>query len=560
MPDPSIRQVFLPSYKVNINVPAGYSDSQISDAIQRNKTQIQCASPVFAQGQQYLQNGLGADDAGSGLQMRGLGITEQQARTQGVGPAVQASLDTSKYSYTDEMALLRHYAAVKAIYSANQHPNGAQIVEQSQSHILPSDSLTAIGDRVTRSVSDVVNTPILNHWLDYGAPGASQQLEQTQGYGAGLARGLLGFSSPISLGNLVLLGPGAAEPIGAKILLGAFGAQAATGAYQRAKSGDVGGAMGELTAFSLPFAGHISGLASDAVNAENYFAAPHEVDENYSFSANQPSQILLHGQDPNVYEADFQPNGLEHLETQHLLMPPNLPAITSLQDADGVGLEPPVNIIRQILAPAVSTAYHLPDEIVSNNDDSPNHNGQALVDTANGLVSNRRIMSAELDSITPVPSVANSVITPAFSSALSPTDGPLDVYDSPRVPNRETQVPVSLWHKQEPFSYPVEPLFSDGGKENSALQTLQRLQGVPNSSDLTTGNLTSRPDAFNQTALYSRGNTAIGEVSSVLGTNWTPTQILKGAQAILQDYNSPSTKFGDVSFPSVDLDKTQTRN
>ena len=181
MTNPPSRQIYLPNYKLNISVPPEYSDAQIDDAIRRNKTQIQQASPVFAQGQKYLQNALGPDDAGNGLHVPALGVTEQQARAQGLGPAIQAAQDASQYNQADQAALLRHYAAQKAINSANQHPNAALIVQQAQPDMLPTDRLTAIGDRATRAVSDVVNTPLLNYALDYGAPGASQQPDRMQG-------------------------------------------------------------------------------------------------------------------------------------------------------------------------------------------------------------------------------------------------------------------------------------------------------------------------------------------------------------------------------------------
>ena len=176
MPNPPVRQIYLPNYKLNITVPSEYSDDQIEDAIRRNKTQIQQASPVFAQGQKYLHNALGSDDAGSGLQVPALGVTEQQVRALGLGPAMQYAQAASQYNHTDQLTLLRHYAAVKSINSANQHTNAAQIIQQALPNLLPTDRLTAIGDRATRAISDVVNTPLLRHALDYGAPGANEQL------------------------------------------------------------------------------------------------------------------------------------------------------------------------------------------------------------------------------------------------------------------------------------------------------------------------------------------------------------------------------------------------
>ncbi|MCW3101084.1 MAG: phage head morphosis protein [Chthonomonadaceae bacterium] len=352
MPNPPTRQIFLPNYKLNITVPAEYSDDQIADAIQRNKTQIQQASPVYAQGQKYLQNGLGPDDAGNGLKVPGLGISEQQARTQGVGPAVQAAQDATQYNHTDQLALLRHYQAVRAINSANQHPNAAQIVAHAQANLLPTERLTAIGDRATRAVNDVVNTPLLNPVLDYGAPGASQQLEQMQGYGAGLARGVLGFSSPGSLGAMAVLGPVGAEPMGAKMLLGAFGAPAVSGAYRRAVSGDVGGALGELTAFGLPFALHVGRLAQEAKNAADYRAGARWMDANYGVDADPAAQPLLRpGPDPNIYEADFRPDRPTAPASADLALPLDrsayLQRLPAAPDAQGLAVDPVGEITRQ---------------------------------------------------------------------------------------------------------------------------------------------------------------------------------------------------------------------
>jgi hypothetical protein len=332
MTNPTNRQIYLPNYKLNITVPTGYSDQEIDNAIQRNKAQIQQASPVFAQSQRYLQNALGPEVAGDGLQVPGLGITEVEARAMGTGPAIQAARDATQYNHADQIALLRHYAAQKAINSANQHPNPTRIVQQAQANLLPTDRLTAIGDRVTGAVSDVLNTPLMNHVLDFGSPGASQQLDGMQGYGAGLARSVLGFSSPASLETMALLGPVAAEPMGTNLLLGAFGAPIAASAYQRAQSGDVAGALGELTAFGLPFAFHGVRLAQEAKSAADYRAGARWMDENFGIEPEPSSQPLLPpGLDPNVYEAEIR---------QEQPSTPSLPS-TDISLASGSSIDTP---------------------------------------------------------------------------------------------------------------------------------------------------------------------------------------------------------------------------
>lgn len=309
MSNPPTRQIYLPNYKVNISVPASYSDEQITTAIQRNKILIERASPVVAQTHQYLLNALGKDDAGDGLTTPGLNITEKQARQKGIAPAVQSAQNASEYTHADQVALLRHYAAQRAINSANQHPHSAQIVQQAKARLLPTDRLTAINEKASQDLIKAVTTPVLNHALDYGAPGASQQLAQMKGYRAGLARGVLGFSSPVSLGLTAALGPIAAEPMGTKILLGALGAPAAVGAVNRVQAGDTGGALGELTAFGLPFLFHGAELAQRAKDAWDYHSGVRWMNRNLGVDFDVPEQTnFTPNADANAHGAEFHPN------------------------------------------------------------------------------------------------------------------------------------------------------------------------------------------------------------------------------------------------------------
>jgi hypothetical protein len=468
----STKQIYLPNYKVNITVPADYSGEQIDAAIQRNKAQIQKLSPVFVQSRTYLQNALGPEDAGDGVQVAGLGITEAQGRVQGVGPAVQSAEATAGYRDTDQRALLRHYAAQKAINSANQHPRSAQIVQKAQANLLPSDRLTAIGDRATRAVTDVIQTPLLNHVLDYGAPGASQQLEKMQGFGAGLARGVLGFSSPLSLGAMAALGPMAAEPMGAKMLLGAFGTPAVTRAYQQALSGDIGGAMGELTAFGLPIAFHGPRWAQEAINAAEYRAGGRWMDENYGVDADPlPLSLLPPGPDANIYDTD-----LRHVQpaspfsTESLL--PVEQTVDGRPTASSHGIESfpidPTELRQQPSEPFMPASYTSTPSTVSSNLNSDYSSstsyGSPMFNPQNRSIVNYQpvpLMSANdlgnRPTFTGLKGMLQRTLTLVPSTPLHES-----LSDSPLVPFADTQNPLSYDQNRHPFSVMIPEPFANG--------------------------------------------------------------------------------------------------
>ena len=559
MPTPPIRQIFLPNYKLNITVPAEFSDDQIADAIQRSKAQIQQASPVFAQVQRYLRNGLGPDDAGNGLQTPGLGITEQQAREQGVGPAVQSAQDAAQYNQADQAALLRHYAAVKAINSANQHANAVQVAAQAQENLLPADRLTAIGDRATRSLSNVVNTPLLNHVLDYGAPGASQQLEQMQGYGAGVARGILGFSSPASLGAMALLGPVAAEPMGAKMLLGAFGARAATGAYQRAQSGDMGGALGELTAFGLPFALHIGGLAQEAKNAADYRAGARWMDENYGIDADPPAQLLLPpGPAPNVYEAEFRPDRPMPPSTPDFALPSGRPAydsqIASALPGDGFVADPTGSAIRQTLRPVIPTSYgretiNPPSDLVSSRYSSSDYSGPELDTQDGGMVRYRATVQTSPESAVPAASSVLATAPPIVPPPNAPTV-PLAITSG------DKQAISVLLGERRPFSTETEQLFADGRTKADVPLTLPQLTSLHSMAEQMVSLPNEGSDPYNHASLLKRITVAIRDFPRVSEIGAVLPQASDGAPVFREPLNSTSPRGSLTSVQPTRLNPT----
>ena len=530
MLNPSTRQIYLPNYKLNITVPTAYSDAQVADTIWRNRVQIQHASPVFAQGQQTIQNALGPQKTEDGLQIPALGITEAQARAQGIGPAVRAAQDASQYNPADQLALLRHYSAQKAINSANQHPNAAQILQLAQPNLLPTERLAAIGDRATMAMSNVVNTPLLNYALDYGAPGASQQLDQMTGYRAGLARGILGFSSPQSLATMAMLGSVSAEPMGANMLLGAFGAPALAGAYQRSQSGDPGGALGELTAFGLPFALHGVEFAQDAKNATDYRAGGKWMDDNLGVDADPaPQPLLPPGLDLNVYEADFQRNRPQIPSSTDPTQPftsrpPYTPYTASALLTDGTAVDPASNMVQQTIGPTVSKSYgqetiYLPTEPRQYSDLPDDYDALEPGKQANVVASYHSDIRPQRNVAMPSPSVKDSVNPdvddPTFSSAplsevlpLAPTKVSLTITSG------EIKALSELLGNQHPFSTAMDQVF-EGVTKADVPMTLPQLAALRNLAEQTTSVVGSGPVSYSRSALIKRINVAVRNFPNV---------------------------------------------
>ena len=73
MPNPPTRTIYLPNYKVAVDVPSNYTDDMIDDAVRRNKATIQQQSPVYQANQANINQNLSS-----------MGVTEQQARAQGL--------------------------------------------------------------------------------------------------------------------------------------------------------------------------------------------------------------------------------------------------------------------------------------------------------------------------------------------------------------------------------------------------------------------------------------------------------------------------------------------
>jgi len=524
MSDPPTRQIYLPNFKVNVSFPAEYSDADVAEAIKRNKVEIQKASPVFVQGQKYLQNALGPENAGNGLLTPGLGINEQQARTQGISPAARAAQDATQYNHADQVALLRHYAAVRAINSANQHPNASQIIANARPHLLSSTQVTAIGDRATRAANDVINTPLLDQALDYGAPGASQQLEQMHGYGAGLARGVLGFSSPGSLGAMALLGPIGAEPMGAKMLLGAFGAPIVVNAYHRAQTGDIGGALGELTAASLPLAFHGAHWVQEAKNAADYRAGARWMDENYGVDADPPTPLFLSpSPDPNVYEAEFKPDRpTSNSSTTPVALPDrygNTPQLTSFPPPDGfideLATEP------RTLGSTMPISYgqrtgNLPTGVGSDRDLSFGANRLEGNTQNAGLIPSR--------SVFPVPHydmerlsggydlAADSGSLPNTSSAILTSGPPSTVLT---ISASETKGLSALLGEQHPFSMSTDQLFADGKTKANVLVTLPQLLALRNLAEQTTNMTGDELGSYSRPGFLKRLNATAQNFSNM---------------------------------------------
>lgn len=91
--------------------------------------------------------------------------------------------------------------------------------------------------------------------------GTADALNKMKGFKPGLAQGLKSFTAPTS----IVLGA-ASGGLGklAPVALAGFGAQALKGAVERAHEGDIGGALGGLTAFLMPLAAHGAGKAMEA--------------------------------------------------------------------------------------------------------------------------------------------------------------------------------------------------------------------------------------------------------------------------------------------------------
>jgi hypothetical protein len=544
MTNPTNRQIYLPNYKLNITVPTGYSDQEIDNAIQRNKAQIQQASPVFAQSQRYLQNALGPEVAGDGLQVPGLGITEVEARAMGTGPAIQAARDATQYNHADQIALLRHYAAQKAINSANQHPNPTRIVQQAQANLLPTDRLTAIGDRVTGAVSDVLNTPLMNHVLDFGSPGASQQLDGMQGYGAGLARSVLGFSSPASLETMALLGPVAAEPMGTNLLLGAFGAPIAASAYQRAQSGDVAGALGELTAFGLPFAFHGVRLAQEAKSAADYRAGARWMDEDFGMEPEPSSQPLLPpGLDPNVYEAEIrqeQPSTPSLSSTDISLASgssTDTPHIGIAMLRDGLRVDPADNVTRPTMesespTPDSQETINLPSNVKANRSILSDADGLEPSAQEASVARSRFRATTSRDGVISLPTISDWLSdSSTFSSAASDLQSNVAFAKPAGIPITMTYGDAlsfsDLLGAQNPLSKAINQLFADGTMKANLVLTLPQLTALRSLAEQ--NSIPSNgPGSYNRATLAKRLNIAAQSLSNSTETKVAASSTSEG--------------------------------
>jgi hypothetical protein len=254
MPNPPTRSIYLPNYKVAVDVPSNYTDEQIDDAVRRNKAMIQAQSSIAQQTAQNLQRNTSE-----------LGITPQQARQQGISPAIQGN-EKAKQDATTAAALANIGAANAYQYHGGDlNPNEAQ-----RRQLLAGAQSGAASVKALTGPKDVFNTPLTDYLLDYGAPGASDALSQMNSFGARLAQGLTGATSPQSMAGMAVAGPviGSMGRAGQTAALLGLGATSVPSAVQDARGGNYSGALGTLAAGFAPVGLHailppiIQGLAN----------------------------------------------------------------------------------------------------------------------------------------------------------------------------------------------------------------------------------------------------------------------------------------------------------
>jgi hypothetical protein len=187
-----------------------------------------------------------------------LGITPEQAHAQGTSPAIAAA-QAAKQQQIQLGAEVNQAAHNPDLNTDLDAP--ANLFDPA--YIAQQNRLKAARQAYNASVEEVGRTPLVAPLVDrmFG-PGTNEALMSSPGFLPGLVQGAEGFTSPYSLETML-----GAEPVaGINALtklgtLGLFGSQAAAGAIQRARAGDITGALGGALAFGLPI-----GLAhSDAL-------------------------------------------------------------------------------------------------------------------------------------------------------------------------------------------------------------------------------------------------------------------------------------------------------
>ena len=164
---------------ITITFPDGMSPDDIGKVMQTHP-QI-----VAARGKALANASLA--NAAQGLNLP----TMQNAQGQTVLPPAVKQLGTveatrqtdpnAAYTATDQVAMARHLAAVKALNSANQKPlaQRPQIQQQAQRNLLPPAKLQAITSRAASDVDRTINTPMITRPMDIGLPeGAPGTFEQ----------------------------------------------------------------------------------------------------------------------------------------------------------------------------------------------------------------------------------------------------------------------------------------------------------------------------------------------------------------------------------------------